>query len=609
MPYLYEQRKRPPERKAPEAAVSDAQAPVAAYDRPGSAGTGASGLDAAMRARTAETFGDLSALRQVAPQAEAARMPQVSAQAGPYSGPVTRAMSNAAPSPAAAGPIQAKRKSGNQQAPEGRAAVAHMEQPLAEGQLDVGQMDFGNKAYKRDRAYQSIAAQMQQYNSIDENEDRQGKNQAQIALMTSAMDYIEKHSGGKTAKHRGRTAHLEKLLYDLSMKGGTAQRADANLGKLRNASEASDASADLKQGASETISHLQGVYGAGSQYSPAMQMITAGVLADQNASGAADPIYVPQQTRSAASGVFAPGSTGYSGEHNYTIVTRTSKSRNDAIGTMLHELTHVASGEDYQNAGLMTIGANATDEETRRRALERIHSTEQIYDALGTAKTQSINEDESSLRSFATDKLSYAVENKLPAYEGAERTAALKPLITRSLQSRGHNEELSTSASQYNSNIKTLKYLLGQGPKPQFMDRFNAPMEDFQSTLTDVERTDLQRIQSMSEKQRHVAELMGAEQNDPKKRKEDENKKKAVRKLILAKRANENDNRKDFVDMELHGSNALVEHDSIMNQLLLQYENAGISQGNTDRDSLFYRRLRNAALKAHVQRQIAKLSR
>ena len=338
-------------------------------------------------------------------------------------------------------------------------------------------------------------------------------------------------------------------------------------------------------------------------------MITAGVLADQNASGAADPYYVPQQTRSAASADFHPGSAGYSGGHNYTVVSRTSKSRNDAMGTMLHELTHVASGEDYQNAGLMTISPNANDDEIRERTNERVASTEKIMDALDTAKLKNLNTDEPSLKAFATDKLSYSVENKLPQYNASERAGNLRPFIQNALQSRGLDEETSLSAGQYNSNTKTIQYLLGQGDKPHFRDEFNAPMENLQSSLTDAERTDLTRIHSMSEKQGHVSDVLGTEQNDPKKRKADEKRKQSVRKLMLAKRASENDRRKDFVDMELHGSSALVEHDSVMNQLLLQYENAGINAGQQDRDSLFYRRLRNAALKAHVQRQIAKLSR
>ncbi len=62
-------------------------------------------LDAAMRERMTNTFGDLSALRDWQPPVREA----APAQAGPYTGPVTHALSSASPSPAAAGPMQARR--------------------------------------------------------------------------------------------------------------------------------------------------------------------------------------------------------------------------------------------------------------------------------------------------------------------------------------------------------------------------------------------------------------------------------------------------------------------------------------------------------------------
>ena len=66
-------------------------------------------LDAAMRERMSRTFGDLSAVREWRPPVrETAPVPTE-----PYTGPVTHTLSDAAPSPAAAGPMQAMRKKGN----------------------------------------------------------------------------------------------------------------------------------------------------------------------------------------------------------------------------------------------------------------------------------------------------------------------------------------------------------------------------------------------------------------------------------------------------------------------------------------------------------------
>ena len=115
MGYTYAQRKRPRgQNTAPER--TGAPGPDLTIRMPGQvwydpARTGRSpDLDAAMRARMTHSFGDLSALKGYEPPArETAPLP-----AAPYTGPVTRTLSNASPSPAAAGPMQAKRKTGEE---------------------------------------------------------------------------------------------------------------------------------------------------------------------------------------------------------------------------------------------------------------------------------------------------------------------------------------------------------------------------------------------------------------------------------------------------------------------------------------------------------------
>jgi|GEM_PF-3395465 len=531
-----------------------------------------------------------------------------------YTGPVTHALSDASPSPAVAGPMQARRSD----APQEDEQVAQINQALlADGnllaeprghQLDIRSMEGGKRAYRKDENYQTILDLMRQYNSIDEAENAQAKDQAEIALSKAAMDYIEKASGGKTAKHKGRTAKLEQMLYQLNMRGGVKFRANENLGALRTASRQSEASQKLKNGAEETFRHLKGIYNdPNSAYSPTMQMITAGVLADQNVGGATAPIYSPQDVRSAASPIFAPGSPGFSGAHNYTIVSRTGGSQNDAIGTTLHELTHVASGEVYQNAALMNIKADATDEEIRQKALDRVQTSGGILDALGTSKVTNLNEQDRSFKNFATDKLSYQVENKLPQYEINDRSSNLKSFLGRSLESRGKGDQKDNFVPYANND--SMKYLLGQRAKPtSYTGDVGGTMEEIKNTLTEGERTDLTRIQDMSNKQRHVVDLLSAEQQDPQKRNEDAKKKKTISKFLNAnKKIKGEAPQNTYSDFELAGSNALVEHDSVMNQLLLQYENADQKNKTQDRDSLFYRRLRNAALRAHLERREHKL--
>ncbi len=112
MSYTYDRRKRPQGQQAGEPERTTApgpgmEAPMSGRAAPGPAAQDRSfDLDAAMRERMTNTFGDLSALRDWQPPVREA----APAQAGPYTGPVTHALSGASPSHAAAGLMQAKRR-------------------------------------------------------------------------------------------------------------------------------------------------------------------------------------------------------------------------------------------------------------------------------------------------------------------------------------------------------------------------------------------------------------------------------------------------------------------------------------------------------------------
>ena len=117
MAYTYEQRKRPqgPQRPAPEPAAAPGPgfcARQALLSQPKDAGAGLD-LDGAMRAKVARSFGDLSAVKEYGHAPRERTGPdrgEVRTAAGgqAYTGPVTHALSSASPSPAAAGPVQAK---------------------------------------------------------------------------------------------------------------------------------------------------------------------------------------------------------------------------------------------------------------------------------------------------------------------------------------------------------------------------------------------------------------------------------------------------------------------------------------------------------------------
>ncbi len=117
MSYTYEQRKRPQGRE--NTAPERTSAPVPGFNAlmPGTSApqNGPSfDLAGAMQARMASTFGDLSAVRSYTPLVQT----HAPVQTGPYTGPVTHALSNAGPSPAVAGPMQAFRDGDKEPEPE-----------------------------------------------------------------------------------------------------------------------------------------------------------------------------------------------------------------------------------------------------------------------------------------------------------------------------------------------------------------------------------------------------------------------------------------------------------------------------------------------------------
>ena len=121
----------------------------------------------------------------------------------------------------------------------------------------------------------------------------------------------------------------------------------------------------------------------------------------------------------------------------------------------------------------------------------------------------------------------------------------------------------------------------------QSQDRPNGLPEDFREKMTENDRTDAIRASNMTGKTRNVFNLL---QQDA----ADETRKKKVRMM-----------NKDALGAG--AGNTVVEYEPVMNQMLLQYENAGMNGPKNDRDSLLYRRLRNAALEAHIQRTISRL--
>jgi len=270
-----------------------------------------------------------------------------------------------------------------------------------------------------------------------------------------------------------------------------------------------------------------------------MQAIVANVMADQG------------QTRgyTASGGSYAMrdmelNATG--GEDRSFAVNSRANSDviNDALGTGLHEFTHVSSGVTYNNTGmLLTYGKHLNPAQIQAERDERIRAMTGISESVGTGQWTASE----SLSDFVMGQSDYALGIKAGQYVTGEKTKLLRDLYADSTIPATERADLSTNHAATQAVVPqpgstTSKY-------QQHRDQYLA------APGGTAARKD--RVRSEDES---MATYMGAVGNQV-------------------------------------GSSALVEYDPVINQMLVQYE-----QASTDRTSQYYRRLKAAALRSHVQR-------
>ncbi len=485
----------------------------------------------------------------------------------------------------AAGPMQAKK---NQD-------TAPQQPATPQGhQIDAEKMQFDKWAYRKDSDYQAFQGLISRYNASSENPE------AEMALMDAAMAYINKNSTDETALHKGRTAHAEDILYQLSMKGGTAAHADQNTDALITAAQnpvginslSNDEKNNYIEASTRIFSSLKDVYQPDSGYSSALQMVVAGVLADQNAAGASAPTYQPTSTGSGAIVSFDPGSPGFEGAHHYHIHSRVhGTSGNDAMGTTLHELTHVANGEAYQNTELsLSAEKGSTDLAARRN--ERAERLMALNQALPTAKTTQIADQKGgtqTLGAYHRDRLGYAGGDKLFQYLSQRKEVAGRDTALAYAAQKFQNDDERHTFGQKFKDLKMADMIAfldtAAGGNSEQTIPADIP-EDFQQTLSDADRTNAARRRDMLKGSKQAADALVSNEGLS------ENAAAAARHFGSG-----------------FASNTLVEYDSVINQMLMQYEHAGQQSGQADTGSKYYRTLKAMALQSHVDRQNAKLKR
>lgn len=460
-------------------------------------------------------------------------------------------------------------------------------------QLDASNYNFGKRSYVFDRSYASLQQLTEAYNA-----DNSAENES--ALMEAGMNYIDKNSTGKKAKHKARTANAEDILYQLSMKNGTAAAADTNINRLKAGMIHSDSldgrpnSADHDkqvQGGADVMDQLKAVYApANTNHSHAMQMITANIMAAQ---GKTNQFVAGGKSDSKRE--WGPGRANSS----YTVQARTGDGLSDAMGTSLHEFTHVATGEAYGNTGMfLSAEQGSSVDQLRAKRNRNASRMNGIVGSFGIAPQQDMAKTRSAYgQTYLQDRAEYATGGKMiDQYLPGEEYKLMK-------------EEMGSRHETTTADLKTLaqggKLRRDMAAVTAAPDRGGMTAAHVNGIQEDMSGLDTARAAFGGEEDSRKVVLLAQEAkvtklfNDRKTLTKDTPEYESADKKYKAA-----DSRLAALSKDSSHSDALIEYDPVVNQMLLQYE-----VQTDDRSSEHYRKLKAAALRSHVDRQKAKLAR
>lgn len=423
-------------------------------------------------------------------------------------------------------------------APEGQVQLWGKKKPAPKGILDLDSMNFGKASYGRDKDYKNLKKLMKNFNKSN------GSDEDRAALMEAAMQYIDKNSRGKEAKHVGRTANAEKLLYQLSMDKGQQEKGIANIYNMKNQMAAQDDQYGRENQAEghDVLNRLtKAVKGEGG-FSNAMSMIASNVMADQGNS---------KYVIGSSSNTQRIYDSDNDPDKYYNLVSgRAAQGQHqNNVGTNFHEFTHASAGETYDNTRLFfTSDKNISDEDLLKRRDDRM---------------QRMNEIKASFKPSASMS-QYDFNGRYDYATGSKTGHQYAPNFTNKINEL--KESSSDSVKQkLDSEIAQIKKM-----SDPFIADENYKINDYKT------------------KDRALTDAM----NDAKSK----NDKKGYEKYHSQRRAL--DKKRDF----LAHDDTNIEYEPVINQMLIEHE-----MSSDDRSSQYYRQLKAAALRAHVDRAKARM--
>lgn len=418
-------------------------------------------------------------------------------------------------------------------------ATAPSHIPVQAHSIDASGFKFNKRAYATDRKYKNLQGLITSY-----NQDNSAENEA--ALMNAAMGYVDKYSTGKKGSHKGRTARAEDIIYQLSMKGNTQQKAvdqiDRMASNIGGFDSKTGATPEEIQRGKDTLDVFRNASAGTGGFSPAMQMIVANVMANQSKT----------HFRSAMVSNSEKSWTPNRSDHSYEVWGRTGNNLQDAAGTTLHEMTHVSAGESYGNtSALVTAHKDASPQELRALRDERVKRFKGLRETVPEQLSA-----EPGARSgeygatFVDQRSSYALNDKtlgtyIPKIKGK--------LLQEQALARGQQVPERAEAQERAKRGELDQELIISASRG---DRRGIGQQHLDSMIEDAE---------------------------------------GLNSVSLAFQGDLRNGKKSNAD-------TLIEYEPVINQMLVEYE-----MQTDDRNSEHYRKLKAAALRAHVQRHNAKL--
>ena len=419
--------------------------------------------------------------------------------------------------------------------------------------------------------------------ALDAYKTEGGTLEQELALLGAAGSYIRKHGHETDENHLAQSAQVEDALYELTMRGDTAKQANENIDHIRSimsveesAKEKTDTVKRLEKKALETLKSIYNPtkssfssWGKRQKpaYSKALQLITADVMSQQGNIAAYFGGWRSYTTKLQAEEAPDGGR-----RDSYEVYSRATSDVNDTLGTSLHEFTHVANSIAYDNSGLFLTYEPGTSPEKVEREMRWRKGRLRMLKQLSGEEPPECRIGCSTLKEYVEGRTDYGGDWK----SRNQYIPVRMKWLNAEERKRGHTPFLTEDRQKVEAFKDIVEPLFQQGKigeQARKLEEYRAELEAGEHPVDSKSHVPV-TPQWIEEQMRQLDESCGG----------------SAQALMTLP--------------EEISPDTMIEYDSVINQMLVQYEASG---GN--KASKFYQALKASALDAFVRRRMAALKR